>query len=139
VNNGSILSGPGLSLDYATWASNAGVSGGPDADDDGDGLNNRGEYAFALNPKSGSSANPVTIPLKPADGTFTYTRRDPALGTNLAYTIWTSPDLVSWTQDASASQAVTATQGEVQSVRVTISPGRLSSAKLFVQVRATTP
>jgi autotransporter-associated beta strand protein len=139
VNNGSILSGPGMSLDYATWASNAGVSGAPDADDDGDGLNNRSEYAFALNPKSGSSANPITIPFKPADGTFTYTRRDPALGTNLAYTIWTSPDLASWTQDASATQTVTSTQADAQSVKVTVSPGRLSNAKLFVQVRATTP
>ncbi len=139
VNNGSIQSGPGVSVDYTTWASNAGLAGGPDSDDDGDGLNNRSEYAFALNPKSGSSANPITIPLKPADGTFTYTRRDPALGTNLAYSVWTSPDLASWTQDASASQTVTSTQGDVQSVRVTISPSRLSSSKLFVQVRATIP
>ena len=46
----------------------------------------------------------VTVPLAPATGTFSFTRRDPAL-TKLAFTIWTSTDLEDWTEDAEATLA----------------------------------
>jgi hypothetical protein len=65
---------------------------------------------------------------------FTYTRRNPAL-TGLGYTVWTSPDLQTWTQDTSASQTPDSQIAEVQSVSVTITATPLSG-KLFVRVAA---
>ena len=40
-----------------------------------------------------ASANPISVPLNAAAGTFSYTRRDDAL-TKLNFEIWTSTDLV---------------------------------------------
>jgi len=59
-------------------------------DDDHDGLVNVEEYAFVLDPKSGASSTPFTVPLRKGLGTFTYTRRRADLN-GLAYLIWTSP------------------------------------------------
>ncbi len=129
--------------DYTTWAAEypgANLTD-PDADLDGDGMTNFEERAFGLNPTSGSSVNPITIPL---NGAFTYTRRDPSL-TGLSYTVWTTTNLQAWspgnpdgwTEDSGAMQApgVPDSNG-VQSVSVTLSPGLLTGEKLFVRVRA---
>jgi hypothetical protein len=123
---------------YAFWA--AGYPGfdltNPAGDVDNDGNTNQEEYAFGLNPTDGASVNPVTVQVNPAAGTFSYTRRNPAL-TKLTYTVWTSPDLVNWTEDttASGSQNVTATNGDVQTVAVTLTALPVDG-KLFVRVRA---
>lgn len=82
------------SSDYGTWAAIYGPANlsDPNADLDGDGLTNEEERAFGLNPASGAAANPVSIPLNATTGTFSYTRRNPAL-TGLNYTVWTSTNL----------------------------------------------
>ena len=123
---------------YAFWA--AGYPGvdltSPAADYDRDGKSNRDEYAFGLNPTVGSSINPITVQVNPTAGTFSYTRRNPAL-TGLKYTVWTSPDLVIWTEDtvASGSQSVTATTGDVQTVGATLTALPVDG-RLFVRVKA---
>lgn len=124
--------------DYGSWA--AAYPGfdlsNPAGDADKDGNTNQGEYAFGLNPTSGSSVSPITVQVDPATGKFSYTRRNPAL-TGLGYTVWTSPDLTTWTEDtaASASQTVTATNGDVQTVGVTLTTLPVNG-KLFVRVKA---
>ncbi|MEI6605089.1 MAG: YDG domain-containing protein [Verrucomicrobiota bacterium] len=114
----------------------AGLAAG-DADPDGDGMSNQKEYAFGLDPRKGSSVNPIIVPLDKATGTFTYTRRDPALGTGMTYTVETSTDLVHWSV-ASATQVpgVTDSNG-VHSVVVTLTPPP-AGVKFFVQVGAST-
>ena len=125
-----------VASDYQDWATAHSVTGAPGEDDDGDGMTNSEEYAFGLDPQSGSSANPITTPLNSGLGTFTYQRRAATL-TGLAHSVWTSTDLSIWTKDTGAILTPGTTDAnDVQQVGVTISPALLSASKLFVQVRA---
>ena len=122
---------------YATWADTylpADVSN-PAADNDGDGMTNQQEYAFGLNPTRGSSVSAITSGLS-TGGMFTYTRRNPAL-TGLGYKVFTSLDLVAWTEDATASQTPDSLVAEVQTVAVTLTDTAPAvGGKLFVRVEA---
>ena len=137
VNGFQIVPTTAPGNDYSTWASSylpSDVSVST-ADFDGDGQTNQQEYAFGLNPTSGSSVNPITVPLDKSAGTFSYTRRDQAL-TSLIYTVWTSTDLATWTVDAGAVQTPGAPAANVQSVAVTLSGALLTSPQLFVRMKA---
>jgi alpha-galactosidase len=131
------LLAPATVNDYANWA--AGFPGAnltdPNADYDGDGRGNGYERVWGLNPTNAASNNPFTFNSSLASGNFSYTRRDPAL-TGLSYTVWTSPDLVNWTQDAGAVQTAGPTVNGVQTVSVTVSPGLLTGPRLFMRMRA---
>jgi hypothetical protein len=123
--------------DYDTWAAGylpKGVSD-PAADLDGDGMTNDDEHAFGLDPTSGSSVNPITVPLDAGAGTSSYTRRSTS---GLTYTIRTSTDLSNWTEDAaaSASQVPGTPDGNgVETVAVTLTAAAVDG-RLFAQVRA---
>ena len=124
--------------DYTTWADGylpADVSD-PAADNDGDGLSNQQEYAFGLNPTSGSSVNPITVQLDKTTGMFTYTRRATPAPSGLTYTVLTSTDLLTWTPDTGATEGTITTAAGVETVPVTISVSLLSNPKLFVRVQA---
>ncbi|MCU0796079.1 MAG: autotransporter-associated beta strand repeat-containing protein [Akkermansiaceae bacterium] len=123
--------------DYENWGALYGLAAGSEAGDlDNDGLTNEEEYAFGLIPNSGSSVNPIVVPFDKTTGTFSYTRRATPTSTGLSYTVWTSTDLGTWTQDTGATEGTITTSGEVQTVPVTISPSLLSNPRLFIQVRA---
>jgi hypothetical protein len=131
----------GRPTDYQAWDANfPGIDlTSPTADADRDGMSNEAERLFGLDPTSASSLNPVTsnATLKPA-GTFTYTRRTASL-TGAAYTVWTSTDLSNWTQDTGATQSVTSTANNIQTVSVTLSAGLRNSERRLVRVRAVVP
>jgi hypothetical protein len=140
--NSSFITGPGTltvltgpATDYAGWAAFYGLTGGQTGDDDHDGLSNLAEYAFGLDPKDGASIQPITSLPAPSLGTLTYTRRKAAL-IGMTYTVWTSIDLTGWTRDTGAVQSVASTDGDVETVDVTLSPGLLFHPKLFIKVRA---
>lgn len=118
--------------EYVRWT--AGYPGtdltNPGADADGDGLTNRQEFAFGLNPSTGASVGPLIENLNQSNGTFTYTR-NPASG--LAYTIWTSPDLHAWNLDAGATQIPGLPNNGVQSVSVNLA-ATPQDGRLFVRV-----
>jgi hypothetical protein len=127
----------GTTNDYANWATNyPGVNlSNPNADFDGDGISNEQERIWGLNPTNAASKKIFTFTATLKNGLFSYTRRDPAL-TGLSYTVWTSTNLVNWTQDALAEQTPVATVNQVQTVNVTVSPGRLNNQGLYMRVRA---
>jgi hypothetical protein len=101
-------------------------------DPDGDGMNNQQEYAFGLDPRHGSSVNPIVSPLS---GThFSYTQRD---GSLLNYSIWYSTDLEHWYQDSNALQeGGTPDLNGIVTVAVTLVDATTSTGKLFVRVQA---
>lgn len=128
----------GGGADYTVWAANypGFALTNPNLDLDGDGYTKGAERLFGINPTAGSSANPVSVPLSAATGTFSYTRRNPAL-TGFTYEVWTSPNLQTWFEDTGAIQAPgTPNANGVQTVAVTLSPALLTAPKLFMQVRA---
>ena len=129
------VGGVPIASPYDTWAATflpADVSN-PAGDNDGDGLVNQKEFAFGLNPRSGSSVNPITIPLNKAAGTFTYQRRT---STGLTYKVWTSTNLVSWTIDAGAVLPTVTPVGGNETVAFTLTGAPLTAPKLFVRVSA---
>jgi autotransporter-associated beta strand protein len=124
--------------DYQLWASSYGLADGSEAlDSDHDGLTNFAEYAFGLIPNSGSSVNAIVTPLNKSNGQFSYTRRDLTLPeTSIDYSVWYSTDLINWLEDAGAVEGSIISNGDVDTVPVTISSSLLSNPKLFIQVRA---
>lgn len=117
-----------------TWTTTTGATGGPTGDPDFDGKDNSFEYAFGLNPTSGSSSNPVISGLNPSSGKFTYTRRSLAL-TARDVQVFTSTNLTGWTEDTTATESVISTAGQVETVEVTLSaPKPLTAPTLFFRV-----
>ncbi len=123
-----------IGIDYETWKSANGVTGGENGDDDHDGLTNHEEYAFGLDPTGGSSINPITVPLNKATGTFSYTRRLQSK-TGLAYSIWTSTNLVAWTKDNGATGGVPMVNGDVETIPITLSSPP-TAPRFFIRVNA---
>jgi alpha-galactosidase len=133
-----LLGGTGAPTnDYSSWAANyPGANlAAPNGDYDSDGLSNDYERIWGLNPTNAASKNPFTFNASLGSGTFSYTRRDPAL-TGLSYTIWTSASLGSWAPDAGAIQTPGASVNGVQTVTVTVSPALVTGPQLFMRVRA---
>ncbi|MCB1096384.1 MAG: lamin tail domain-containing protein [Verrucomicrobiae bacterium] len=87
---------------YATWATSNGVTGGPESDDDNDGVSNFLEFALRSPPLSASAhllpvASEQTLAINGTTArhlTFTYRRNPDASG--LAYAPETSTDLQNW-------------------------------------------
>jgi autotransporter-associated beta strand protein len=126
--------------DYLTWA---GLYPGndltnPNADLDGDGQTNNQERVWGLNPTSGASSNPISVPYNPATGTLTYTRRYPALNTGVSYSYQWTDSLAqgSW-QNFTPANVSASGASPVESVTITLPAGLLANPKLFVRVVGT--
>ncbi len=125
--------------DYETWTAlfpGADLAD-PNADLDGDGLTNNEERVWGLDPTSGASANPISVPFDPATGTLTYTRRNPALGTGVNYNYqWTTTlaadEWIPFTPAAEVSDE----GSPVESVTVTLPAVLLENERVFVRVVA---
>jgi hypothetical protein len=85
-----------------------------------------------LIPPAAAHATPSIPHWNPETGTFRYTRRDRAL-TGLTYTVWTSPDLLTWTEDLTAGQLPGNPDANgVLTEDVTLSPELLNNPSLFI-------
>lgn len=143
ANSGGLITGTGqltvgsATTPYATWvALYPGFTNNlPGQDQDGDGLINQREFAFGLNPTSGSSVNPITVGLAPATGNFSYTRNANSV---LTYKVWSSTDLAVWTERTGATQTPVGIPDSfgTQTVNVTTLGATAVGGKLFVRVTA---
>jgi hypothetical protein len=124
---------------YETWSTGAFANAFTDtvatSDPDGDGQSNHKEFAFGLDPTSGSSANPIPQQLDKSTGVFKYTR---TANSGLTYKVYYSTDLSGWTLDAAATQTPAAAVAGIETVTVTLAAATPSNGKLFVRVEATT-
>ena len=123
--------------DHIRWAArwpDADLSD-PDGDYDGNGVSNNEKRIWGLDPTDPAAKRTIVTPLT-ADAAFQYTRRDPAL-TGKHFTIWTSTDLIDWTEDTGAiQQPAPAGEEDVEIVEVTVSSHLLDEPLLFVRVLA---
>jgi autotransporter-associated beta strand protein len=145
ANSAGFITGPGTLTvttgppsDYDTWASTHGLSEGAQGDDDKDGTTNSTEHAFGLDPKNGAASSPYLSLPDPGTGTFTYTRRKTSLS-GLGFKIWTSTNLIDWTEDAGANQSIAGSTGDSEAVLVALTPALVSNAKLFIRITAQAP
>jgi autotransporter-associated beta strand protein len=124
----------GSATDYDDWAGASGFNlvGGPNDDDDNDGISNEDEYAFGLDPTSGGSVSPSAMETK---GTFTYTRRNStAYSTGLSYSYGYSTTLDgTWTPFTPESE-VSDDGDPVEKITITVPASLLSNERLFIQV-----
>jgi autotransporter-associated beta strand protein len=137
--NNLVLTVGTATSDYATWSGPSGYNliGGPTGDDDNDGFTNFEEYAFGLNPTSGSSVSPVTAPNK-TTGTFTYTRRRQSL-THLTYSYKSSTNLTGWNSFTPPVPVVSDNGNPVETITVTLPAALLAEDSLFLRVEAVEP
>ena len=131
VTGSGIQSGPN-SADYLAFAAN--LVGGPNDDDDSDGLSNFEEYAFGLDPEDPLSQSPFTIAPDLTTGTFTFTRRNGQLTGFLNYIYETAPDLQNFTAFTPASES--SDNGlPVETLTITVPSELLEQARLFMHIR----
>jgi hypothetical protein len=106
-------------------------------DPDGDSMSNQQEYAFGLDPRFGTSVNPIRQQLDKASGTFKYTRTK-ASGLSYVYQYSTT---LSEPWDAFVSETPlpdsVSISDTVEEVTVTVPAALLNAnSKLFVRVAA---
>jgi lysophospholipase L1-like esterase len=120
--------------EYLKWCGNypGVILTNPAADADGDGLTNKQEFAFGLDPTKGSPVNPITHTSALKSGQFSYSRWATS---GLTYSVWTSTDLRNWAKDATATQTPGAAVDGVRTVAVTLT-APLPGGKVFVRVQA---
>ncbi len=125
--------------DYINWSGFSGynLSGGPNDDDDFDGLTNFDEYAFGLDPTSGASASPATAPDRTA-GAFTYTRRNLSRS-GLSYSYESSTTLNGWNSFTPPMPDGSDNGDPVEIITVTVPAALLAEPQLFLRVKATNP
>ena len=125
--------------DYSSWASAylpTDVSNLA-ADTDGDGMSNFMEYAFGLNPTSGTSVNPISQPLDKGTGEFKYTRRKPSL-TALTYSYeWSSTLVAPWGTFVPVVDPPVSNGGDpIEEITIQVPGSLLANPALFLRVKA---
>lgn len=130
----------GRPSDYGDWRSQWEWAGAnlldPNLDWDKDGMRNEDERIWGLDPTDAGSKHPIQFGSDLRRGNFSYTRRNQAL-TGMNFSVWTSPDLVEWTEDTGAQQLPGDPDSYgVEEVETMLSPELLEHDNLFIQLRA---
>ncbi len=121
----TVLTGPAVTNNYASWASDNGISGQPfDGDFDKDGISNGVEYALGKSPTTSSQPAGVL-----AGNTLTFTKGAAAIANgDVSWIIETSTTLTGW------SAEVTQAAGDpAATIAYTFTPG--TPAKKFARLK----
>ena len=105
----------------------------PTHDPDGDGLTNQQEFAFGLDPTTGTSCTPISQQLDKATGTFKYTRTKDS---GLTYIYQSSTTLSDPWDDFTPDSAVSNNATPVEEITVTVPSSLRANSKLFLRVKA---
>ncbi len=130
-----------LSVTFASWASNLGLSGNPDADFDHDGISDAVEFVLGTDPKA---ANASTLQTQKSGGNLivTFNRDDESEASDLTLVVEAGGDLQAWPQqfqisdtsaNSSAGVAITENADNPDTVVVTIPTGGAGS--LFARIK----
>ena len=112
------------------------VAEDPDGDADFDGLSNRVEYLFGLDPNDGRSNVAIIKPLCRTSCTFKYCRPTLKLPT-ITYRVWTSPDLVNWTEHTPVTESQNSVDGLTETMEIGIDSALVGAhPRLYVRVSA---
>jgi hypothetical protein len=101
-------------LTYGAWAASHGARGGPDGDDDQDGLSNFWEFLFGSRPDLASDAPGFTLSVRRADvdgqaGDYLFLTFRRNLLADASLTLEVSRDLIRWAADPAMIQPVAET------------------------------
>ena len=109
----------------------------PTGDPDGDSMSNQQEFAFGLDPRFGTSINPIRQQLDKASGTFKYTRtKSSGLSYVYQYSTTLSEPWDAFVSETPLPDAVSISD-TVEEVTVTVPAALLNAnSKLFVRVKA---
>lgn len=113
----TVLNGPAVSDDYASWALANSVTGGAGGDSDNDGVSNLVEYALIQGGERGVFSG----------NTITFTKRGAPYGTDISYAIETSETL------AADSWTTVVTDGTESGIAYTFTPG--TPVKKFARLK----
>jgi hypothetical protein len=138
VNGLQLVEIDAVTTPYDTWANGTFANGtlsdkDPTHDPDGDGLTNQQEFAYGIDPTTGSSVNPITVPLDKGTGVFKYTRTKDS---GLTYVYQSSTTLSDPWDVFTPDAAVSNNAIPVEEITVTVPPLLLNEFKLFLRVKA---
>jgi hypothetical protein len=113
---------------YDLWALDNGVAGGMLDDQDGDGLNNRGEYIFGGDPNDGGLGDVGTQPRFDGEGGYVFSIRNDS---TLKYYVLTNQNLVSGSWGTNDLGAISLNDGGMQTYTNCIGT---SADQLFIKL-----
>jgi hypothetical protein len=136
----SFVTGKASADPYTAWIDTFALSPAdklPEADPDGDGVDNLAEFVLNGNPTSGSDNNLPVPSVTTNDFRFTFTRRDDSEG-EVAVIFEHSPDLVTWTEMAVGTNSgggIVVAENGTNPDTVTVSLPRGTNTKLFGRLK----
>jgi autotransporter-associated beta strand protein len=128
-------------LGFAQWANTLGLSGGPSADFDGDGIPDAVEYVVGTDPKL-ATPSPLTSSTQNGNITFTFKRHDEAETQDMTVEVEFGTDLKSWPQTyvvgsttALSSPGIVVTENASEPDTITLSLPVTTAARQFARLK----
>lgn len=130
-----------LSVTFASWASDLGLSGNPEADFDHDGISDAVEFVLGTDPKA-ANASTVQMQKSGSDLVVTFNRDDESEASDLTLIVEAGGDLQSWPQQfqisdttANSSAGVSITENADSPDTVVVTIPTSGAGSLFARIK----